>query len=95
MIDCKALKLTIDQIDNMRHAVGLEIRKLRKNQWKFTAYRNYFTTSLAGDKAWDDLVFEGLAEWSYCIEGNCIVYRVTKAGLKVLEYIFGVIVEVK
>lgn len=95
MIDCKALKLTIDQIDNMRHAVGLEIRELRKNQWKFTSYRNYFTTSLAGDKDWDYLASEGLAERSDCIEGKCVVYRVTKAGLKVLEYIFGVIVEVK
>lgn len=94
MIDCKTLQLTINQIDNIRHAVGLEIGKLRKNQRKFTSFRNYFITSLAGDKDWDDLIFKGLAERSDCIEDKCVVYRVTKAGLKVLEYIFGVIVEV-
>ena len=93
VIDCKELSLTIDQIDNMRHAVGLDVRELRKNQWKFKAYRNYFTTSWAGNKSWDDLCTKGLAQRAEYIDDRCVVYRVTSDGLKVLQYIFDVIVK--
>ena len=95
MIDCKNLLLTLDQIDDMKHAIGLYVRKLRKNQWKLVAYRNYFTTTIGGSKSWGDLCVKGLAERAECIEDHCIIYRVTPDGMKVLEYVFDVIVEVK
>lgn len=94
MIDCKTLQLTIDQIDDMRHAVGLEPRKLRKNQWKCTVYRNYFTTCRP-ETSWEDLCKKGLAEMASYPEERCVVYRVTPDGLKALQYIFGVTLEVK
>ena len=93
MIDYRHMKLSLNQIDDMRHAVGLEVSKLRKGQRKYTAYRNHFVASARSDE-WDELCFYGLADWAADEKWNQIFYKVTPDGLKLLEYIYDVSIEV-
>lgn len=94
MIDRKELRLTLDQIDNMRHAVGFEPENIRKGQRHCTLWRNYYC-SLEGSASWEELLQNGLAERRVDVENQHVVYRVTSLGIKVLEYIFRISMEVK
>lgn len=94
MIDCSRMKLSINQIYNLRHAVGLDLTQLRKGQRKYEAYRNYFVCC-GRDDSWDELCFYGLAEWFGCDELQQIIYKVTAKGVKVLEYLFAISIEMR
>ena len=81
------VRLTLDQIDNMRHAIGFEPSSTRKGQQRYTFYRNYFTTS-GPDPEWEDLMIQGFAARRDVPEERRTYYSVTPQGIRVLEDIF-------
>ena len=93
MIDCKNLQLTIDQIDDMRHAVGFEPEEMRKGQRHCKLFRNHFST-YGRSESWEDLISKGLAQRHEGIDNRMVYYFVSSNGLKALEYIFRVSMEV-
>lgn len=83
-IAIEGITLSMEQLDDMRHAIGYEPTDLRKGQRGYTAQRNYFTCPHAnGD--WEDLVSRGLASASTFGTGVC--YRLTDDGFAVLSYV--------
>lgn len=81
------MNLTLDQINNMKHAIGFVGGKVRRG--KFKAYRNYHTTSKPNER-WRELVKGGLATGFPFPQGggeNPIMYHVSDKGFKVLEEI--------
>lgn len=77
--------VTLKQIDYMKHCIGYEKDKVKRN--KYSVWRNYFTTSET-DEDWDGLVRLGLAinePFTNGIGDNPQVYYVSKEGLKLLE----------
>jgi hypothetical protein len=87
---------TIEQIDNMKHAIGFVQKKVIRG--KYEAYRNYYTTSKPHD-GWETLVEGGYADKTPFPQGvgdNPMMYSVTKKGIEALEKILGIrIVEVE
>lgn len=81
----KGVQLTIKQIENMKHAIGFDLTKIKRG--KYSAYRNYFTTS-GLDKSWDDLVNKGYAQVGNFGKGKW--YSVSQDGIKALETIYEV-----
>lgn len=82
--------VSLDQLENMKHCIGFSGDKVcgRKNR-KYTAYRNYFTTS-DNNQNWDNLVVQGLAEKEAFPAGhgnNPQIYTVTNAGIEFLSRI--------
>lgn len=57
--DSSAIAVSGTQVENMLHCIGYTPRRAKRG--KYTAFRNYFTTS-GPDSEWDDLVGKGLAE---------------------------------
>lgn len=87
--DLGKVRLTLEQIDNMRHAIGFEPANTRKGQRRYVFSRNYFAASRGRpDPDWDDLVVQGFAERLYVPEERFNYYAVTPQGLRVLEKIF-------
>ncbi len=82
--DIQGTTLSMEQLENMRHAVGYDPTSLRKGQTSYTATRNYFTC-LHADSDWEDLVERGLASASTFGTGVC--YRLTHDGFAVLSYV--------
>lgn len=76
------VSLTLAQINYMKHALG--IKRIKGN--KLICYRNYFNTSY--DEDWEYLVFWGLAN-----KKNKFNYEVSKYGIKLLENILSVKIE--
>lgn len=88
--EIKGTTLSMEQLDNMRHAVGYDPTLLRKGQMSYTATRNYFTCSHA-DSEWEDLVERGLASASTFGTGVC--YRLTRDGFAILSYVHRVAIK--
>lgn len=80
----EGMTLSMEQLDNMRHAIGYEPTALRKGQTSYTALRNYFSCAHA-DAVWEDLVDRGLAYASTMGKGVC--YHVTADGFELLSYV--------
>lgn len=79
--------LTLDQIDDMRHAIGFEPSNTRKGQRRYTFQRNYFV-ACGPDLDWEDLVVRGFAVKRDVPEERRVYYAVTPQGVRVLEDIF-------
>lgn len=85
-----AIAVSGAQVENMLHCIGYTPRRAKRG--KYTAFRNYFTTS-GPDSELDDLVDKGLAE-SRVFPG-CVglsagrVYHVTRKGMDFLEVCLG------
>lgn len=76
------IKLSSNQINKMKYALGLDRRKPGRSS--YTPYRNAFFTG--DDPEWNELVEQGLATKSadpFC-SGN-YAYFVTPAGIKQLK----------
>lgn len=78
--------LSLEQIDNMKHAVGFKHSKVRRG--KYFAYRNYYTTS-GNDASWDDLVNQGIATNRPLYNGQGLIYFLSDRGMAVLSKILG------
>lgn len=66
--------VTLDQLDLMKHCIGLNYRK--------RPYRNYFCTS-ADDKDWNELVEKGLAIKGHKAPNNeCIYFWLSRRGVE-------------
>ena len=88
MIDYKNMLISLDQIDDMRHAIGYEPTQMRRGQRCFKFMRNYFFCSQPSP-TWEDLCKHGLAGATPRSERE-IIYYVSADGLKALEYIYKV-----
>lgn len=85
----KDIMVSPKQIDYMKHAIGLCGTKIKKR--KYVPYRNYFYVgSLVRDSNWEYLIEQGLATRT-----NDGCYKVSKDGLKLLEIILKVKIEVE
>lgn len=81
------VSLTLNQIDDMRHAIGFEPSDMRKGQRRYAFQRNYFV-ACRPEPEWEDLVARGFAEVRDVMDGRHIYYAVTPEGVRVLEDIF-------
>ena len=88
----RELAVTLNQINEMKHCIGYEKGRVKgtKNR-KYTAWRNYFTTS-GYDFNWDNLVEQDLAERRDFKGGgeNAKMYFVSLKGMKFLSDILDV-----
>lgn len=80
------IKLSIEQINKLRHAISLTDTPTKK---MYTPYRNYYVTG--EDPDWEELVEAGLASRRPDIfHKDDIIYSVTAAGCGVLQEITGI-----
>ncbi len=71
------IKLTLEQISNMKHAIGGKFIK--------ELYRNYYNTGEFEDISWNELVSLGLAtQQKRSKELGGIYYRLTDIGVKTI-----------
>ena len=75
------MKLSLEQIENMKHAIG--------NERTLSPYRNYFNTGIL-DESWDELVELELATKSDRKELGGIFYYLTTKGINCIYKITGV-----
>nr|UVX75201.1 MAG: hypothetical protein [Bacteriophage sp.] len=81
----KDIKLSISQIDKMKHAIGFRVKDVKK--MKFCAYRNRYIVSKK-DNDWEYLVSIGCAiRRDFEIEKQ-IAYYVSELGIKYLSVLF-------
>lgn len=86
MIDMRSIRLTPEQLDDMRHALGFDPFNKRRGQHYFIYQRNYFICSdISPD--WEELCELGLARKCETFEGARVVYSVTESGVDVLSFI--------
>lgn len=79
-------KVTYKQIDDMKHALGFNKRKVRGTKYRrYEPYRNYFNTGERDVKDWEQLVAIGFATKS---REN--FYHVSEDGRIFLEWVTGV-----
>lgn len=79
-------KITYKQIDDMKHALGFDNRKVRGTKHRrFVPYRNYFNAGSRDIEDWEQLVAIGFAEKS---RENW--YHVSADGRIFLERVMGV-----
>lgn len=82
------IAITIEQLDNMKHAIGYKRDTVKRG--KYTAYRNYFATSVA-DEHWERLCEKGCA---FSQNGKKYVfYHLTEKGFELLEMILDIRIE--
>lgn len=83
----EAISITIEQLDNMKHAIGYRREKVKKNG-KYEAYRNYYFTPTP-DESWQDLVNKGYAIRGIVCNANTYTpmfcYSVSAKGKYLLE----------
>lgn len=82
-------KLSLQQIEFMRHAIGFGNEKLKKS--RYDAYRNYFVSAKENED-WEYLVSIGYATKKYFEYEKRTAYYVTKQGAKYLTCLFGCII---
>lgn len=82
-----SIKLSIEQIRKMRHAIGLTADTSTKKM--YTPYRNYYVTG--EDPDWEELAEAGLASKRQDIfYKDDTIYSVTAAGCAALQEITGI-----
>jgi hypothetical protein len=84
--------LNAEQIDDMKHSIGFEWRKVRKGVYE--AYRNYYTTC-GNNASWDKLVEQGLAVKRDFPQGlaDSKIYFVSEAGIAFLEKMLSITIK--
>jgi len=88
------IKVSIKQIDDMKHSIGLNVDskfKKKKGQRVYEAYRNYYYTGDKSSPSLDELVKLGLMEkWTREMGKTMFYYGVTEAGFKYLEKLMNI-----
>jgi hypothetical protein len=88
------VRLSLEQINKLKHAVGLNnIRSMPKNGI-YSAYRNFFSAQNK-DIDWEELVKIGYATCQYVQWCQEYCYCVSTAGLRYLEGLLDIKIEVK
>ena len=85
------IKLSLRQIEMMRHAIGLGNDKLKKS--RYDAYRNRYIVSKP-DENWEYLISIGYASTREFEMENQIGYYVSELGVKYLSDLFGLIITI-
>lgn len=85
-------RLSLRQIDLMRHAIGLGNEKLKKRQ--YDVYRNHYVSAKI-DEDWEYLVSVGYATKREFENEKQIGYYVTTQGAKYLTCLFGTIIKLE
>lgn len=87
----KTQAFTIEQIDLMKHAIGLDDSKPKRG--RYSAYRNYFIT-VKKEEPWERLVERGYAasQEDYRNGQYYVCYSVTRKGMNILERIMEIII---
>lgn len=80
------IKLSLRQIEIMRHAIGLGNEKLKKS--RYDAYRNRYVVTDPNTE-WEYLIGIGYAGNSEFQIGGNVVYYVTDSGIEYLSSLFG------
>lgn len=88
----KEPKLSLRQIEIMRHAIGLGNEKLKKS--RYDAYRNHFVTSKI-DEDWEYLVSIGYATKRDFESKKQIGYYVASMEAKYLTCLFGITITIE
>ena len=82
------IKLSLNQIEVMKHAIGLDNSRVKIKRSKYEAYRNYYTASKEISE-WEELVSLGLAiKYKAANPNDYICYSVSENGFKLLSQIF-------
>lgn len=90
-MNTKYEKITIHQLNLMKHALGLDNPKAKPKRGKFTAYRNYFSTH-GKDSDWEILVECGVATFHTGdpeIYPSSVFYHVSDEGMEFMRGILG------
>ena len=83
------VKLSLRQIEKMKHAIGFERGKVKRNRYEF--YRNRYIVNHPDDD-WEELVFIGYANRRLLDIEKQIVYYVSELGMKYLGVLLGCII---
>lgn len=78
------IKLSLRQINIMKHAIGFNRYSIKKGRYE--AYRNRYITN--SDKDWDELIEIGFADKRVYDLEETVMYFVTENGMKYLGMLF-------
>jgi hypothetical protein len=84
-------KITTEQLNLMKHAIGLDRPKAKPKRGKYTAYRNYYC-SYEKNEDWEYLVGQDLAtahKGDPELYPASIFYHVSEKGIKLMEIVLG------
>lgn len=84
------IKLTIEQINDMKHCIGYQPPSNVPKRGVLNAYRNYYTTNNNGVKHLDELVDIGFMTVGEFGEYKNKIYRVTSKGIDYLAELFNI-----
>lgn len=79
--------VSCEELEKMKHAIGFEIRNVKRNQ--YIAYRNFYAAPKCADGDWQHLAAIGYAKQGE-ITQNCIMYHVTREGMNFIERVTGI-----
>ena len=85
----KEIKLSIGQINKMKHAIGLNVARPNSKR-KYVAYRNYYDAGESPNQDWEELVELNLAIKRNCNISKSIIYHVSEEGLLYLSDLLGI-----
>lgn len=89
----KEIRLTLSQINKMKHAVGLDLIRYMPNDSKYSAYRNFFA-SQKKDADLEQLVAIGYASSNYVQWADEWIYYITTSGIDYLEKLLNLKIKV-
>lgn len=83
-------KVTCEQIDNTKHAIGFGSRKVREAKHRrYEPYRSYFSASPKGSEGWEQFVPIGLVTRNgrhrYHVSGDERLFSGRVTGVEVLS----------
>ncbi len=90
-MDQKYNQITLNQLNLMKHALGLDNSKAKPKRGKYTAYRNYYCT-YGKNVDWETLVECGAATSNVGnpeIYPDTVFYYVSMDGMKLMGSILG------
>ena len=85
-------RLSLSQINKMKHAVGLNNIRTMPKDGNYSAYRNFFAVA-SKDVDWEELVAIGYATVRYVEWCQEYVYYVSQKGLEYLGKLFGITIK--
>lgn len=88
-METKEIKLSIEQINKMKHAIGLNVARPNSKR-RYVAYRNFYDAGENPNKEWEELVELKLAIRRNSNISKSIIYHVSKEGLLYLSDLLGI-----
>lgn len=88
-METKEIKLSIEQINKMKHAIGLNVARPNSKR-RYVAYRNFYDAGENPNKEWEELVELKLAIRRNSRISKSIIYYVSKEGLLYLSDLLGI-----